>query len=368
MRRLPAWLLVALLWPLTAFAHKPSDAYLRMSIDRGGLAGSWDIAIRDLDHALGLDLNGDGRIIWGELRAREAEVAAYALARLDIATAAGACAIAAGQMLVDRHGDGAYAVLPLDVRCPGAVSAVRLDYRLFAELDRLHRGLVQVADGDVAHSAVLSPAMPTMRVTRSAPDRLAEALAFVGHGVSHVAGGTDHVLFLVCLLLPAVLRRRDGRWEPAVGLGPALADVARIVAAFTLAHSLTLALAATGVLVLPGRLVEPAIAATIVLAALNNLKPIVTRRLWLLAFAFGLVHGLGFAGALQSLDLPRASLVSALLAFNLGVELVQLGIVALLLPAAFLLRQGPAYQPVILNGGSTAIALAGCLWLVDRLG
>ena len=142
--------------------------------------------------------------------------------------------------------------------------------------------------------------------------------------------------------------------------------MAKVVTAFTLAHSVTLTLATLGLVSLPSRLVESAIACSVVLAALNNVWPIVRQRLWLLAFGFGLLHGLGFAGALLDLGLPAHAMVVPLLAFNLGVELGQLAIVALLLPLIFALRETSLYPRLMLRAGSSAIAVLGGLWLVER--
>ena len=111
-----------------------------------------------------------------------------------------------------------------------------------------------------------------------------------------------------------------------------------VVTAFTLAHSITLTLAALRLVELPSRLVESAIAASVVLAAVNNLVPVVERRRWMVAFAFGLIHGFGFASVLAELGLPQETLVLSLLGFNLGVELGQLAIVAVFLPTAYALR------------------------------
>jgi hypothetical protein len=140
------------------------------------------------------------------------------------------------------------------------------------------------------------------------------------------------------------------------------------VTAFTVAHSITLSLAALGVIDLPTRLVESVIAASIVVAALNNLRPLVTRRLWLVAFGFGLVHGFGFASVLADLGLPRDALVLALVGFNIGVELGQLAIVVLFLPLAFALRRTRFYRSWVMVGGSLVIALLALVWLVERAG
>jgi len=138
------------------------------------------------------------------------------------------------------------------------------------------------------------------------------------------------------------------------------------VTSFTVAHSITLSLAALGMISLPSRLVESAIAVSVVLAALNNLIPLVGGRRWLVAFAFGLIHGFGFASVLAELGLPRDALVLALVGFNLGVEAGQLSIVAGFLPLAYFLRRGWFYRQVILFGGSTAIAAIAMVWLLER--
>jgi hypothetical protein len=178
--------------------------------------------------------------------------------------------------------------------------------------------------------------------------------------------GADHVLFLLCLLLPAVLVRESGRWVPVAGLGAAGAEVLRVVTAFTVGHSITLSLAALGVANLPSRLVESTIAASVVLAALDNLRPVVCRRRWLMALGFGLAHGLGFATVLTDLGLEGAPFLPALLGFNLGVEAGQLALVALFLPLAFATRRSLAYERLAVGAGSLLIALVASAWLVER--
>jgi hypothetical protein len=195
---------------------------------------------------------------------------------------------------------------------------------------------------------------------------LTQFAAYVHEGVWHIWLGFDHILFLVSLLLPAVLIRRDGRWKGAASFQDAFWDVARIVTAFTLAHSITLTLAALGIVSLPSRWVESAIALSVVLAALNNVVPVVARGRWIAAFAFGLLHGFGFAGALADLGLPAGSLALSLAGFNVGVELGQLAIVAAFLPLAFALRSTWAYRRVVLAGGSAVIVAIAGVWLIER--
>ena len=146
----------------------------------------------------------------------------------------------------------------------------------------------------------------------------------------------------------------------------AVKDVLKIVTAFTVAHSITLSLAALGLVELPSRLVESAIAVSVILAALNNLRPLVLGRLWMVAFGFGLLHGFGFASALAGLGLPRDALALALVGFNLGVEAGQLAIVLVFLPVAFALRHSSLYRRQVMFGGSLLIALLASIWFIER--
>jgi hypothetical protein len=174
------------------------------------------------------------------------------------------------------------------------------------------------------------------------------------------------VLFLLSLLLPAALVTGARGWEPAARFAPVFWEVFKVVTAFTVAHSITLSLAALAVIQLPSRIVESAIALSVLLAALNNLRPLVLGRRWIVAFAFGLVHGFGFASVLADLGLPQDALLIALVGFNLGVEAGQLAIVAVFLPAAFLLRRTWLYRRMVFIGGSALIALVASVWLLER--
>lgn len=349
-------LLVLSLFAGLGKAHKPSDSYLALEADGGAVRGQWDIALRDLEHAIGLDANGDGAIAWGELRAKHAEIAAYAFARLRLR----GCTIKPDAHLVERHTDGAYAVLQFSADCGAAPPGdLELEYSLFADLDPTHRGLLRARLGEHTLTGVLGPDQPRFVLRAEGRSRAAQFLDYGGEGVWHIWIGFDHVLFLLSLLLPAVLSMPR--------FAPAFWDVFKVVTAFTAAHSITLALAALSVVSLPSRLVESAIAASVVLAALNNLWPVVQRGRWLVAFAFGLVHGFGFAGVLAELGLPQESLLVALVGFNLGVEAGQLAVVALFLPLAYAVRDTWVYRRIILVGGSAAIALVAALWMIERV-
>ena len=374
--RPPLWLglVAALLLVLhagAARAHKPSDSYLTLQVAQapgeGRIDGRWDIALRDLDFAIGLDADGDGRITWGETRARHADIAAYALARLTVQADGQACSVSAGEQLVDRHTDGAYTVIRLAVSCPRAPAALTLGYRLFSDLDPQHRGLLNLEAHGVTRSAILGPQAPSQTFVLKDTDRLSQFIDYVREGVWHIWIGFDHILFLLSLLLPAVLVWRQRSWQPSPSLRGAFWNVVKVVTAFTLAHSITLSLATLGVVSLPTRWVESVIAASVVLAALNNVFGVFHGRLWWMAFGFGLIHGFGFASVLAELGLPQGTLLLALVAFNVGVECGQLAIVALFLPLAYALRRSWFYRKLVFVGGSLAIAALAGVWFAERV-
>jgi hypothetical protein len=143
-------------------------------------------------------------------------------------------------------------------------------------------------------------------------------------------------------------------------------EIFKIVTAFTLAHSITLSLAVLGFVSLPTHWVESIIAASILIAALHNLYPVIHSRLWIMTFICGLVHGLGFASVLIDFGLPGKSLALALAGFNMGVEIGQIVIVGVFTPLAFLLRRSWFYQRFILDFGSLVIAFVALIWLIER--
>jgi hypothetical protein len=362
-------------------AHKASDSYLQITATPGRLEVRWDIALRDLDVALDLDSDADGKLTWGEVRTAWPRIEAYAMQRLAIE----GCPLAATGRGLERRNDGAYAVLHLASSCT-LPAAPRITYRLFAEVDPTHRGIAKVQrEGQAMALSVLEPtaAMPvaaaavgggsgagsaaaaaTNGVARA--DRGAARWEFFAEGVRHIVTGYDHVLFLLCLLLPSVLRRTPAGRQPVARLSAAVWPVAGIVTAFTVAHSITLGLAALKIVSLTPAFIEPAIAVTIVLAALDNVVPFFPVRRVVVTFFFGLIHGFGFASVLGELNLPRSDFAWALLQFNLGIEAGQLVIVALVTTALFTLRRWTGYARVVIGGGSTVAIVIGTLWFIER--
>jgi hypothetical protein len=376
-RRFPARLAwafaLAMLGPAPgAWAHKASDAYVQLTGATTGLTARVDVALRDLDAVLDIDADGNGQLTWGEVRAAWPAIEAYVGSHVQIE----GCALTAPVHALERRADGVYAVLSSASACaPKAEPPVR--YTLFADVDPTHRGIARIAmEGQATVVRVLDPRQPVALAsaaeagaagaTDGAPPAALAPAGFLREGVHHIVTGYDHVLFLMCLLFPAVMRRTPQGWQPLRTLREAVWPVIGIVTAFTVAHSITLALAALKWVSLPSWFIEPAIAVTIILAALNNIRPIFRGRIVLVTFAFGLLHGFGFAGVLGELNLPTAQFAWALLQFNVGLELGQVMIVLVAISLMFLARNSLRYVPVVIRGGSGVAMAVALLWLVER--
>jgi hydrogenase/urease accessory protein HupE len=184
-------------------------------------------------------------------------------------------------------------------------------------------------------------------------------------GLRHIAEGTDHLLFLLALLLPAPLLASARRWARPAPMRASLAQILRIVTAFTLGHSLTLALAAFGIVHLPSRPVEVLIAVSILVSAIHAIRPLFPGREPVVAALFGLIHGLAFASALSEFGMNGSYRLVSLLGFNLGIETMQIAVVAAVLPSLLLLSRTPFYSPLRI-GGALFAGLASSAWIVER--
>jgi hypothetical protein len=353
--------------PATAAAHTMGNGYLDLTVDGSAATGELDLAVRDLHDAVGLDPNHDGQVRWREILDRLPELRRYVLDHLTIsAGVAGAapCIITFGTAGIVSRADGEHLALPLTARCDRELTALTLDYRAIFEVDAQHRGLVRIArkgaTGTEALRLIAHPGAITVELQQASGD----FLGFIKQGIWHIWIGVDHLCFLIALLLPAVLRRVPGRWEPAPRFADVLRDVLDVVPAFTLAHSITLVVSAMGWMRLPVRFVETAIALSVAVAALNNLVRAIDAR-WAVAFALGLLHGFGFSNVLLDVGLPGHHLVAALLGFNVGVEAGQLAIVAAFLPVAFLVRRTGAYR-FAMWAASGAMCIVAVRWSIER--
>ena len=373
-------LLVALFSVLSpAFAHQASDAFVDVAASDSESAtrrARVDVALRDLDLALDLDADRDGRLTWGEVKDARVRIDAFLDdgVRFGTATAESAskaCENGSRRHEVARHSDGPYLVATYDLRC--AAGPLAIDYRLLRDMDTQHRAIIRsggvaivVKPGErpVTLAAVSTPADGLTASDASVWDGFA---SFIASGVHHILVGWDHLAFLVVLLIPSVLVAR---------IGSALRRVFATATAFTVAHSITLSLAALGWVALPAAPIEAAIAASIVVTALFSLRTISRREaskatpfvpMLMIAFGFGLVHGFGFANVLGDAGLAGTSVAASLLGFNLGVEIGQLAFIAVVLPILWIAaRSRMAAIRVAVPVLTLMLGAAGIYWFIER--
>lgn len=365
MRRWSAWAAAIALFMTgsAASAHEGSTSYLRLDAraSDGVVRGRYEVALIDLALALPLDADADGRLRWDEIDAASTAIARFVGAGLGVSRGGATCTIQIGAPWLTRRLRLVYLSLDLEAECTGQ-GAFSVASGLFFDADAYHRVLVSLQKPTTAFAATLAPRSRAWSepVQDSA---WRTAISFVGQGIWHVWTGYDHLVFLLLLLLPAVVPRGG-----ATSRGRAVAlDLARIVTAFTVAHSITLGLAATGTVRLPPQPIEVAIAMSLIVAGALNLAPRFGRLRLPLAFGFGLVHGFGFANVLAGLGVSNGAVLPVLAGFNIGVELANLSVIAAALP--FLLWTGRYawYAPRAMPALSLASAALGALWMIQRV-
>jgi HupE / UreJ protein len=359
--------LVLVLAQRFAYAHLASDSYLRIELDaNGGVKGQWDIALRDLDAAISLDAGPDGLVTWGKLRAKRPQIEAYAFDHLTIG--GGTCVLHPSEFMVDYHAGNAYAVIRFKADCTRAPGPLILKYQLLFDLDPTHRGLLTLVQPSGERSEVLSPDHPEVGLDLAPVSAIGNIGRFISFGVSHILLGYDHLLFIAILLIMAPFRRVvPSSWKPFDSFRQVLIETLKILTAFTLAHAISLSLAVLGVIDIPSRVVDPAVAITIMLAAIDNVWSILPQVRWTVAFGFGLIHGLAFASALTPMRLRPVGLLLALGSFNIGVELGQLALALLLMPIVFVIRHEDIYLRVLAPILSGAAFVLASIWFIDRV-
>jgi hypothetical protein len=365
LRSLALMFVLLLAGPL-AQAHIASNGFLTLKVVGSRVSGALELAIRDGELAVGLDRDGNGKVTWGELKSSQAALQNYVQGHLRLRGADGLCRLEFAPVEVNDRVDGRYLWLPIAAECGGTLERLFIDYTLLDAEDPSHRGLLTLVADGAAQTAVLGGGGGARQFELGHVSSWSAFLEYLRAGIWHIWSGIDHLLFLLSLLLPAVLVRRQNRWEAVPIAGPAFLNIVKVVTAFTLAHSITLSLAAFDVIRLPSRLTESVIAASIIIAALNNVFPRITEGRWRIAFAFGLLHGFGFASVLAEMGLPKGARLTSLLAFNLGVESGQLAVVLAIMPLAYFLRATHFYRRAVMPWGSSAIACLALFWFVQR--
>lgn len=360
------WRMALALWAALgcytpALAHRGSESHLEIDATAAQISGRWEIDVRDAAAAIppGAQPESVQATAW---LAADLELGATPLGRLQLVTDGAPCRLEALSQEPAQHASGPYLVIRFRAHCGGSPRQLTVDYRLGFDTDPRHQGLMSLQTGSHLRAAVFTAQSPRQVFSLRDPSQWESVATDLRSGMWHIWTGFDHLLFLLCLLLPTVLLQPTRH----AGARAAAADVLKVVTAFTLAHSITLSLAALQVLALPAQFSESVIALSVLVAALLNLHPVPRIRRWQAAFGFGLIHGFGFASALADLRVSGAALAATLAAFNVGVEVGQLAVVCVVLPSAYFFARRPWYEPIALKGGSATAGLLALLWFVER--
>ncbi len=355
-------------------AHQQSATFgeiSRMGDGGGTQLISWRLRVRlgDLDRAL-------SGARWPRERAES-----YLGNGLHVARGGAPCPLEGSSLAPDPAESEPTLIFEQRYRCPTNGGPLRLGYELFFETDRFHQSFTRLAfaapEGTANSAAALSTVVFREGLREIAlgsddgPPIWQSALVYLRLGVVHILTGYDHLSFLMALLLGAALcsRTTPRSHAAAAPARQALWGTAKVISAFTVAHSITLILQVLRPGWISTRWVEPAIAFSVAYVGFENLVPRPPRRRWLVVFGFGLIHGLGFASVLQEIGLPRRGVVLSLLSFNVGVEIGQLLVLAITFPLIVgAARRSPRrFERWGLQLGSALIAAFGTIWLVARL-
>ncbi len=362
-------LLLLTLLPVMASAHQSSTALLTLKETTDGLRGSLQWQLIDLEQGLGLDQNRDGELLWGEVKAMTPEIRAYVGRHLKVQQGGEACTPQFNVPLRFNNARGvmASAIVPVTYVC-ASEGRVEVTYTGLFSLLPEHRLLWDLSSGDLTRQGVLESSgifsiNPEMTTAQLNQQTFSE---FFVQGIIHILLGPDHVAFLLTLLLVSVLVQQKKNWQPASDVRTCVKTALLYVTTFTIAHSLTLSASALGWLALPGYWVELIIAASVVVAALHNLRPYLPASA-VVVFLFGLVHGFGFASVLGELTTGTGNIAWALFGFNLGVEAGQVAITLVVMPLLISLRRLGWYRQVLVRYLSAALAVLGSYWVLARI-
>ena len=372
------------LWPILilatlisghAHAHAPGQSYIFLSVFEESIEGRVEIPVSALNDALDLDFRTDLTVVEEDVDRRINPILDYVVERVRLAPNGIPVQIRLTQHRLFSVSFTQYVVVEFVIDgLAESPEFVDIDFSAIFDVDPEHRGLLVIENNwktstfnnEANVSMIFAPDSSKQRMELTGSSKLRGFIGMVELGMHHIAIGIDHILFIIALLLPSVMRREDRVWQPVPEFRTALLNVVKVVTVFTIAHSITLSLAALDLLQVPPRLVESVIAASIGLVALNIIFPIYRHGIWWVVFAFGLFHGFGFAGVLAEMGVHSNYVVLTLLGFNIGIEIGQLIIVCLVFPALYLLRTTAMYTRIGLTYGAITLVLVSAYWFVER--
>lgn len=375
-RFLNIFLVLMLLMPASAFAHRLGESYVYFQVTDEALTGRFEALAADVDQVVPLDADADGQITEAEVKAQADALFDFFAGRLALSDEGRALTITPGDVAVLETKHGPFALVNFNLPELTAVpETLSISYRPLADvLTPAHLGFALIesntrtgtVDNESRVSLIFRPGGGEQTLHLAGEPWTKVFKEFVIHGVWHIWLGFDHVVFLITLLLPSVMIALGRKWAPQESFRSGLWTVIKIATVFTLSHSVTLSLAALGVLSLPATLVEAIIALSIAVVAILNMFPSMHRYTLFIVFIFGLFHGFGFANVLEPLGLTPGGKAVGLAGFNIGVELGQVAIILVTFPLLWVLRRWRFYPPLAFRVGTFGLVFLASVWFLER--
>ena len=360
-----------------SYSHEPNQSYLFLRIyEADGIQGRFEINVKELNKVFGFNLPDNSTV--EDAKPYINTIKTYILENSSFHSGNTKYELILTDLGITETGMGNYIKYQFKLKDSEEIpDKLDIYYNLAFHKDPKHKGFLVmeynwkagVIDG---YTNIIEDFGPDDTSTTLALDEssvFTGFMAMVKQGVWHIWIGLDHILFLLALILPAVVRRKNNSifgWEPVMTFKAAFFYIIKVVSFFTIAHTITLTLASLNLINLPSQIVESIIAFSIGLAAYHNIRPIFKMKDWVIAFIFGLFHGFGFASVLGDLGLTGEFLTLSLLGFNIGVEVGQLVIIAAIFPILYVFRNHKSY-PKFLVYMSILLIIVSLYWFVERV-
>ena len=356
------------------FAHAKGEDYIFIKIQKTIIEGYFEVNVVDLREKLNIEIPEDGVAALPVVESTQNIVHEYIRKNFTISPAGGSPYEIKFSGTKPGESVGEYVKYPFTMDVGTLPDELTIYHNMYYQGDKTHRGLLLVnynakteTTFDSEETALIfSPKTQLQTLDLNDIPDLINKPEMIWQGMLHIWGGPDHVLFLLALILPTVLFRQAAGWKPVARPVPAIRSLLIIVTTFTVAHSITLLMAAYDIIQINSQLVESIIALSIVIVALNNIFQWMSKGSLLTIFFLGLFHGLGFASVMGILPFRMVDVVTMTLLFNVGVEVGQVILVLALFPLLYMARTTSGYVPYVLKGGSGLLALIGAFWFFQR--
>ena len=349
---------LTLLFTLSLFAHQNSYSFINFDFKTPTPTLEWGIGTSYIEKVILLDDDKDKNITLQEVNNHKNEIIKYINKKFILTLDNKEFYLDIKELKVKIRDEEVFVLINIPLK---RAKEIDIKYSLFFDIDPLYRCFIKVIDEEKESLRTLFSVNKHIKIpVKSHHVELSQNLKeFFVEGIWHIWIGVDHILFLLMLIIPSVKNSKDFR--------PILINIIKIVTAFSIAHSITLTLSALEIVSISSKFIEITIALSVLLTALNNIFEKVKGFFWQIAFAFGLIHGFGFANALAELELTKDYFVYLLAVFNLGIEFGQLMIVSFVLPILYKLRDNKIYLIGILKVGSLLTAILSIWWIFDRI-